>query len=76
MERLQKLFRKTLVDKYIEFASRESEPATFFNKLGEEIRQELSKGNIDEKIITYEKIFLVLFYPSIYILSFFLNRWM
>ena len=63
MERLQKLFRKTLVDKYIEFASRESEPTTFFNKLSEEIRQELAKGTLEDKIITYQKIFLVLIGP-------------
>lgn len=33
MEKLQTLFRKTLVDKYIEFQSKESEPATFLCNL-------------------------------------------
>lgn len=37
MNRLQNLFRKTLVDKYIEFQSNESEPATFINNLSQEI---------------------------------------
>ena len=59
MKTLQKYFRSTLSDKYVELSMRQSEREEFFTQLANEIRKEMEEATEDERLITLNKIFLV-----------------
>ena len=60
MKTLQKYFRHSLGDKYIELALKESERDDFMIALCNEIRQELEGASDNDKLVTYNKMFLVM----------------
>lgn len=59
MNKLQKMFRSNLGDKYIELAAREADRDDFMIALVNELRQEFEQGSEGDKIVTYNKLFLV-----------------
>ena len=61
MQKIQNLFRKTLIDKYIELSSKENDLKTFMANQADEIAQELKKGDQAEKRVSYEKLYIVNF---------------
>jgi hypothetical protein len=59
MNKLQKMFRSNLADKYIELAGREADRDDFMIGMVNELRQEFEQGSEADKIVTYNKLFLV-----------------
>ena len=59
MQKIQNLFRKTLVDKYIELSSKENDLQNFLANLSDEISTELKKGSLADKRVSYEKLYIV-----------------
>lgn len=60
MQKIQNMFRKSLVDKYIELSGKENDVNTFLANLSDEIATELKKGTLKDKKVSYEKLYILL----------------
>lgn len=59
MQSIQKYFKPTLADKYIELSLKESEREELMAKVANELRQEFESNSEKNRITTYQKLFFV-----------------